>query len=193
MERKRAEYKSSIASKNQIKHAFAELIYNTPLNKITVTAVIAKASVSRSTFYAHYNDIDDLLSSIIREESDKIISIAESVGIGNLYLHPEPVLTAVADHLSADAEYYKKLYLSDKSGEFITSMKKAMTEKLLSDETKAGMNCQNINELKIYCAFFVSAFLSVIVDRFTGEIVLSRQEMIDVISRILERTFTPSC
>ncbi|MBQ6164051.1 MAG: TetR/AcrR family transcriptional regulator C-terminal domain-containing protein [Clostridia bacterium] len=192
MERKRAEYKSSIASKNQLKHAFAELLYQNPINKVTVTAVIAKAGVSRSTFYAHYNDIDDLLSAIIREESARIIEITESTGIGNIYLDPKPVLTAIADHLSADADYYKKLYLSDKSGEFITSMKKAMTEKLLSEETTANLKSNNINELKVYCAFYVSAFLSVIVDRFIGEIDLPRQDMIEIVSSILERSFAPT-
>lgn len=189
MERKRAEYKSSIASKNQLKRSFAELLYKTPLEKITVTAVIEGAGVSRSTFYAHYNDIDDLLTTIIHEETDKIIKCVDETGIGSIYQAPRPLLRKVADLIISDQHYYKMLYLSDKSGEFIGRMKTELTDKLLLSSPTAKNDVQRAATIKVYCDFFVSALLRVVMDFFTGEIDVSVEELIDIVATLIERAF----
>lgn len=191
MERKRAEYKSSIASKKQLKTAFAELLYQTPKEKITVTKIIDKAGVSRSTFYAHYRDIDDLFSSIIREEAEKIVKIVKKPGLSNLYLEPRPVLCSIADLIAADANYYKTLYLSDKSGEFIRLFKEELTADLVSLIGSAKEDDREKAVLKVYLAFFVSAFLSVIVDVFNKELELPRDELIEIVATMIERSFGP--
>ncbi|MDE6412133.1 MAG: TetR family transcriptional regulator C-terminal domain-containing protein [Clostridia bacterium] len=43
-----------------------------PLNKVSVTDVCTAADVNRSTFYAYYNDIDELLSEIETEALEQI-------------------------------------------------------------------------------------------------------------------------
>ena len=49
---------SSIKTRNRIKQAFAELIYEKKqLDKITVKELAKKADITRSTFYTHYDNI----------------------------------------------------------------------------------------------------------------------------------------
>ena len=57
-----------------ITNSFSELLQTTPLSKITVSAICAKASINRSTFYRYYENplqlyesIEDLFFSEIRE------------------------------------------------------------------------------------------------------------------------------
>ena len=190
MERKRAEYKSSIASKNQIKHAFASLLYVQPLNKITVTAIIEKAGISRSTFYAHYNDIDDLMSTIIKEETERFIARLDKIGLSNLYLNPKPLLLDTANYIADEADYYKKLFLSDKSGEFINLLKKSLLDKILADEMIKNITKYNEYELRFYCSFFVSAILVLISDIFNKDVQISKADAIEIVSGIIERTFS---
>ena len=49
---------SSIKTRNLIKKTFAELINEKKqLNKITVTELVKRAQLTRSTFYTHYDNI----------------------------------------------------------------------------------------------------------------------------------------
>lgn len=46
----------------RMKHAMLELVNTTPFDKITVRLICSKAGVNRSTFYAHYVDIYDMIT-----------------------------------------------------------------------------------------------------------------------------------
>ena len=49
---------SSKKTRNLIKTTFAELMQEKKeLNKITVTELVKRADITRSTFYTHYDDI----------------------------------------------------------------------------------------------------------------------------------------
>lgn len=51
----------SIASKEKIKDAFLEILTCKDISKMSVHEICEKAKVNRSTFYAHYLDINDLM------------------------------------------------------------------------------------------------------------------------------------
>lgn len=59
-------------TKQCMKDALLELLEKTPYNKISVTDICNSADVNRSTFYAYYNDIDELLSEIETEVLQQI-------------------------------------------------------------------------------------------------------------------------
>lgn len=51
-------------TKSLIRQAFTELLQQKPMQRITVKELCGKAGVNRSTFYAHYTDIYDLLAKL---------------------------------------------------------------------------------------------------------------------------------
>jgi AcrR family transcriptional regulator len=57
----------STASKSKIRDATLALLGEKPLAKITVQEIVKKAGVNRSTFYAHYVDVYDLMEKIESE------------------------------------------------------------------------------------------------------------------------------
>lgn len=59
---------------NRIQHALITLLKTTPLDKVTITALIKVAKISRRSFYVHYQDKYALLKVI----EDKIISDAQN-------------------------------------------------------------------------------------------------------------------
>ncbi len=59
------EYRNSIRSRKSIRTAYAELINEKKdSSKITVKEIVDRADISKSTFYCHYNDINDLVAEI---------------------------------------------------------------------------------------------------------------------------------
>lgn len=64
-------------SKSQriIRHAFLEMLNQKSFNKITVTEIICKADLGRSTFYAHYEDKYQLLEEIENELISGLIDL----------------------------------------------------------------------------------------------------------------------
>ena len=59
-------------SRRVIREALVELMKTTPFSKITVTAICLKADVNRTTFYANYVDLYDLLHSILLDLHEKL-------------------------------------------------------------------------------------------------------------------------
>ena len=62
MESRKTQYTKSV-----IRESFLSLLQEKPVEKITVTALCAKADINRSTFYAHYLDVYDLKEKLEQE------------------------------------------------------------------------------------------------------------------------------
>ena len=99
--------------------ALVALMQEKPFETITVQDVLDRAQVSRSTFYAHYSDKDDLLMSDA-EEFFESISMALSVH-GDKSDRVFPVMEFFV-HLSDVQPFYKALV---KSGKFQENMELA--------------------------------------------------------------------
>lgn len=54
-----------------IKEAFMRLLNKKPFDKITVKEIVEECGINRNTFYYHYEDIYDLLQSVLDDEVEK--------------------------------------------------------------------------------------------------------------------------
>lgn len=61
-------------TKKAIKESFLKLLNKRPLNQITVKDIVEDCGINRNSFYYHFQDIPTLLTDIIREDADRIIS-----------------------------------------------------------------------------------------------------------------------
>lgn len=62
-------------SQKVIREAFLELTKTKLVNKVTVTDICRIADVNRTTFYSNYDDISDLVKSIVTELYQKLYAI----------------------------------------------------------------------------------------------------------------------
>ena len=58
------EYRSAVRSRELIREAMLNLICEKNLNDITIKEVVEKARINRSTFYAHYSNLGDLVEEL---------------------------------------------------------------------------------------------------------------------------------
>ncbi len=60
-------------TKKAIRSSFVKLLNEKPLKQISVRDIVDDCGINRNTFYYHYQDIPQLVESIIREDADRII------------------------------------------------------------------------------------------------------------------------
>lgn len=60
-----------------IKEAFMRLLNRKPFDKITVKEIVEECGINRNTFYYHYEDIYDLLQSVLDDEVENAMQSAK--------------------------------------------------------------------------------------------------------------------
>ena len=60
-------------TKKAIREAFIQLLEERPLSQITVKDIVDRCGVNRNTFYYYYQDIPQLLETIVSQDVDRII------------------------------------------------------------------------------------------------------------------------
>ena len=69
--------RKTLMTKKVFREVLLELLQSKPLSKITITEICEKADLNRSTFYAHYVEVGDLLHEI---ENEMISNIPKVYG-----------------------------------------------------------------------------------------------------------------
>ena len=57
-----------------IREAFVKLLNQKPLRQISVRDIVDECGINRNTFYYHFQDIPQLLESIVKEDADRIMA-----------------------------------------------------------------------------------------------------------------------
>ncbi|MFV0254085.1 MAG: hypothetical protein ACK5H2_12230 [Beutenbergiaceae bacterium] len=65
-----------VRTRARLVEAFRALIDESPGERVTVSAVVRRARVARSSFYTHFVDLGDLAATALTEVNDAIVSLA---------------------------------------------------------------------------------------------------------------------
>lgn len=106
----RREYRSAIRSRQLIRDAFYQLLQDKTLDQITVTEIVKRADINRSTFYAHYEDIWSLINEIQQEIITHIMGVLEEMKYTNIFRDPLPFLLDVGEQLKVNRVLFKQLH-----------------------------------------------------------------------------------
>lgn len=165
----KAEYRSSIRSKNLIKKALAKLIHEKDIAKITVSDIIREADISRGTFYAHYADVNAVINQIESEELKNLIDFVDKFGFENITTNISDFITLICEYLNRDMEYYRMLTQSNILNNFIWRLINVYYEKLHS-EVVATVDNADSDEINLYLIYITSGAKTVILSWLNGEI-----------------------
>ncbi|HEY8364939.1 MAG TPA: TetR/AcrR family transcriptional regulator [Haloplasmataceae bacterium] len=181
--RKKAEYRSAIRSRKLIREAFAELMNEKPIDKITVTDIVNKADINRGTFYAHYADTRAVIEQIENEIIDKMIQVISAFRYKSFIEDPKPILNMIAKSIEEEEEYYKKLINAHGSEQFIIKLRKILIKYLFTnsdipDEVKSS------KEFEIRVNFFAGGMTTLYHSWFLGEL---QTNLVDITNEIVKQ------
>jgi AcrR family transcriptional regulator len=170
----KAEYRSAIRSKRLIVEALAEVLQEKPLDKITVTDVVARAEINRGTFYAHYADIPDVINHLIHSTFSKIEDVLR-IEPSRLHQLPEALLGYIRDMLAEDMDFYTKVMASSAAPVLQEQLVKTVVEYLLQHEQDYGFG--NHEKYVLTIRFCAGGLSSLYRDWFDGKLDMSLDEL----------------
>ncbi len=181
----KAEYRSSIRSKNLIKKAVAKLIHEKDIQKITVSDIIREADISRGTFYAHFADVSGVIDQIECEEICNLMGYIERFGYENISTSTERFIMLICEYLSKDMEYYRMLTQSNILNNFIWRLVDIYYENLLNEILNTQKSA-NRDEVNLYLIYISSGAKTVVLSWLNGEIKGTPDEIAKILSKLIQ-------
>ena len=180
----KAEYRSAIRSRKLINDALADLLTEKPLDKITVTDVVSRADINRGTFYAHYQDIPDVVDHLIQQTFSAIRDAmtgqpvtADNVGA--------VLLGTVQSILEEDMVFYQKILSSSASAILQEQLVQIVMEFML--EYKDRFFSGSHEEYKIAIGFCAGGLSNLYRDWFFGKLPCTLSELTQMGDRLIRR------
>ena len=157
--------------------ALVELIREKSYNTITVSDIIDRANIGRSTFYAHYHDKDDLfvgeLDRVIEVLSHRIPDQEESPFFPSLGLFR---------HVGEEYELYKALLWGPGIDLLIKHLQKSLSKRIEQglQESEKEFDVP----LPILASFIAGSFLTLLKWWLENKMIYSPEEMDEIFKRL---------
>lgn len=175
---------SSKKTRELIKKTFAELMNEKKeLSKITVTELVKRAGITRSTFYTHYEDIYEVIDDYQLETIDLLVSddiVLNS--INDIFEYFDKIF----DCLKKNEDIYEMLLVSNGSLAFLEHLKKLAGEKIYY----ALKNIiKNNKYLELDVDFFMNGVISELIKYFRNQSDYSLEEILECSKKWFEKIF----
>lgn len=180
---KKSSHKNATRSRHLIKTAFAELLNEKDLNKITVTDIVDRANISRGTFYAHYLDVYDLFAAVQTNMMEAIDDLLNEYGVRNVILNPsEPIARALL-FLEKNKDYYC-MFATSANGEILQTRVVAKLEDIFTAEFKEMVPKEHLSEVLCYLTFILGGVKTVTVHWLEGTLPVSADTLAQHLSKV---------
>lgn len=180
----KAEYRSAIRSRRMIREAFLELVKEKAINKITVTDIVKRADLNRSTFYAHYADVRAILEEIENEVIDKMLEILKKFEFKNFFNNPTPLLLEVSRFIERNQEIYKILLNAPGSEIFLKKLKHVFAQYMLS-VTDIPEYLKDSKMVNLRISYFAGGIIHMYSEWFDGNLDCSLNDISLEVSKLL--------
>jgi AcrR family transcriptional regulator len=157
-------------TRHLLSNALVELIREKDYNTITVSDIIERANVGRSTFYAHYRDKDDLFVG----EMDRVIEVLSQRIPGQKDLPFFPSL-GLFNHVGEEYQLYKALIWTPGIDLLIKHMQKSLSQRVEEGLQQSGREFEV--PIPILANFMVGSFLTLLKWWLENKMVYSPEEM----------------
>lgn len=94
-----------------IQQTLLELVHTTDIRQVTVSSICARADINRSTFYAHYLDINDLVDKMGKDMMHDISHLFEKADSPVDFFISLPLLTEMISYVKEHRAFFD-IYLN---------------------------------------------------------------------------------
>lgn len=163
--RTKAEYRSSLRSKRLIREALITMMREKPFEKITITDIVKTADINRGTFYAHYKDIGEVLSSIKELAIAELSAAFDGMTPDIILANPRPLFDSLTALLMKDREYYRLIFAVEEFRESVMESRFRIADYLMKSTSVQHLATDSSQRAKL--AGSLDFLLSGIIDLYT--------------------------
>lgn len=157
-------------TKSKIKQAFSELLLNKGFDRLTVSDIIEKAEINRSTFYHHYVDKYDLRDRLVADMIDQLMAILTTALLNDSMLQGKKdalsqTISQTLEYLKEDHIFVRALVMSNQTI-FLSDLLKEIMEQFFhyakdldKDDQITPLQYKSDYEYEMFIAIIVSVFL----------------------------------
>jgi len=157
--------------------ALVSLIREKGYDSITVSDIIQRANVGRSTFYAHYHDKDDLFVG----EMDRVIEVlSQRIPSQDMLFFPS---LGLFRHVGEEYELYKALVWTPGIDLLIKHMQKSLTQRIDQGLEKSGKKFDI--PLPILANFIAGTFLTLLKWWLENKRIYSAEQMDTIFLKLI--------
>lgn len=182
MEKK--EYRSAIRSRKMIRQAFFETLKEKNFEKITVTDIVKKADINRSTFYAHYPDVMGVVEEIQQEILAYTQHFMDNVDFKDFYDNPKPYLQHIVNLVAENNELYRLLMTSAMAAKQLDRLKYILIDRTL-ETLEVQKGSVNKLEREFSIRFYMGGIIEVYTQWMNGVIDCSLDDLTDQLANII--------
>ena len=179
----KAEYRSALRSKKLISDALIDLLDEKTFDKITVTDIVKKADINRGTFYAHYNSVSDVVTSIF-DNAFEIIKASINDIQDKEDFDINIMLKELQIAMEKDFEFYKKIFSSDINMRIYEEICNVLISYVYDHEAEIS----NVShaDFMFYTSFYSGGIIKLYRDWFIGTLPISFDELTKRASVLLD-------
>ena len=178
-------YRNAVRSKTMIRQAFLELLQEKPYEKITVTDIAQRADLNRSTFYAHYPDVQGLIEEIEEEIINHSMQLLSEVTCQNIFQDPKIFLQILVQPVEENKKLYQLLVQSDYAGRQLYRINEAFASYVLNSP-EIPENLRSSKYFAVRINFFIGGIINTYCQWLTGELDCSLDDIAEDIARTIQ-------
>jgi AcrR family transcriptional regulator len=178
-------------TRHLLSEALVELIREKGYNSITVSDIIDRANVGRSTFYAHYRDKDDLLAG----ELDRVIDVLDR-HIPHKLREENSLFPSLGlfRHVREQYELYKALVWSSGVDLLFKHVQKSLSQRI--EQSLQGSGKDFDIPVPIVANFVAGSFLTLLKWWLDNKMIYSPEQMDEIFQKLtlpgIERASDPT-
>ncbi len=180
------QYRNSERTKKWIREAFVELLYEKKsIEKITITELVSRADITKTTFYYHYSDIYAVAEEFENELIEKLNQTLEQVSKDNPKDFSKYIKNALT-FLKENEKTYKLVINSSDLNIFTSKLKLLFYKKILTTVTNQYFS-KNDEKRAVQAYFIASACVDTTIQYLKGDLSSSIDLVGEVILEAIEK------
>lgn len=180
------EYRCVAKTRGTIRKAFVELLgEKRNMERITVSEIVRKANIAKSTFYNHYDDVYSVVEEFENELIEELGVIFDEMKKSDKSEY-EDYIRRLNLFIKSNEEIYKKLLNSPDSRYFIEKLKSKISKKVFEESSILPLS-HNEHERYTQLRFLTNACVDTMMDYLRGAINLSIDETCELIISMLKK------
>lgn len=185
----RNDNRSARRSRRMIRQAFEELLAEREFSKITVTDIVERADLNRSTFYAHYPDIYGIVDEMQEEIIGRHMELFRQIQFRNILKDPRPYLGCITATMEENLALMRRLGLTEnvhrKSGKF-----QQMMEHDIMHHSDIPRQVRESAQFAIRVHFFMGGIMNTYQSWAEGKLACTLDQLSEQIGDMIRQTAT---